>query len=155
MVSQETWTYINYALVAAISLLFIRRFFSASSDDGEMTTISEPLIYTKYTLQTLAKYDGVKDPRVLLAVKGKVFDVTPGKGFYGPGGPYANFAGHDASRGLAKNSFDDEMITPIKEPIDTLSDLTDEELRALDEWSDHFAGKYTEVGELVSQGKED
>ena len=33
---------------------------------------------------------------------GKVFDVTGGASFYGPGGAYGVFAGTDASRGLAK-----------------------------------------------------
>ena len=30
----------------------------------------------------------------------------------------------DASRGLAKNSFDPDILTDINEPIDTLTDLT-------------------------------
>ena len=32
-----------------------------------------------------ARKEGVKQKRVLLAVNGKVFDVTRGKDFYGPG----------------------------------------------------------------------
>jgi membrane-associated progesterone receptor component len=65
-------------------------------------------------------------------------------------GPYGNFAGHDASRGLAKGSFDLEMITPIDQPIDTLSDLTEEEWAALNDWEAHFANKYECIGELIS-----
>lgn len=84
-----------------------------------------------------------------LAVKGRVYDVSAGKSFYGPGGPYENFAGRDASRGLAKGRFDDEMIT--EDGIDTLEDLEESEKRALDEWVGHFEGKYTVVGELVEK----
>lgn len=38
-----------------------------------------------FTLAELMEYDGTKNPRILMAVNGKVFDVTRGKKFYGPG----------------------------------------------------------------------
>lgn len=38
-----------------------------------------------FTLAELRPYDGVRDPRILMAVNGKVFDVTRAKKFYGPG----------------------------------------------------------------------
>ena len=38
------------------------------------------------TLTELAKYDGTgEDGRVLVGVLGKIYDVTKGKRFYGPG----------------------------------------------------------------------
>ena len=84
-----------------------------------------------------------------MAVNGSVYDVTQGQSFYGPGrrlkwmkqdidkiigGPYANFAGHDASRGLAKNSFDKEMMVDPYGPIDKLEDLAADEWESLREW---------------------
>lgn len=45
------------------------------------------VIYQKYTPKTLEKYNGKDDPRILLAIKGTVFDVTQGRSFYGPGPP--------------------------------------------------------------------
>lgn len=45
----------------------------------------EPLKKRDFTPQELVEYDGVKNKRVLLAVNSKVFDVTRGKDFYGPG----------------------------------------------------------------------
>ena len=78
---------------------------------------------------------------VYLAVRGKVFDVTPGKNFYGPGGPYENFAGRDASRGLACGSFDEDMLTKdLYGPLDDLSGLGQDEMHALQEWEDRFTG---------------
>jgi len=50
------------------------------------------------------------------------------------GGPYAIFAGRDASRGLAKQSFEAEMLTPIDEPIDKLEDLSASEWENLRDW---------------------
>ena len=91
--------------------------------------------WTKYTPRTLAVHDGTgpredngKPSRILLCINRKVFDVTKGSNFYGPGGPYGNFAGRDASRGMAKQSFDLEMLTPLDQPIDKLADLTPSEV---------------------------
>lgn len=38
-----------------------------------------------FTIAELKPYDGAENPRILMAVNGKVFDVTRGKKFYGPG----------------------------------------------------------------------
>jgi membrane-associated progesterone receptor component len=92
---------------------------------------------------------------VYLAVRGRVFDVTTGRNFYGPGGPYANFAGRDASRGLAHGSFDVSMLTEdLQGPLDTLSDLDFEQKEALQGWEERFIEKYLIVGELVPVGSE-
>ncbi|KAJ8873780.1 hypothetical protein PR048_024614 [Dryococelus australis] len=45
-----------------------------------------PKMRRDFTLQELKPYDGTgPDGRVLMAVNGKVYDVTRGKRFYGPG----------------------------------------------------------------------
>ncbi|KAA1470788.1 cytochrome b5 [Dentipellis sp. KUC8613] len=110
------------------------------------------LVFTKYTPKTLEKYDG-KNPdgggRILLAIQGTVFDVTAGRNFYGPDGMYGNFAGRDASRGMAKQSFDVEMLTPIDQPLDKLTDLTQEEIDNMKGWHEHFSNKYIICGRLV------
>lgn len=43
------------------------------------------LLWKKYTPKTLVEFDGQEGRRILLAIKGKVFDVTAGRNFYGPG----------------------------------------------------------------------
>jgi membrane-associated progesterone receptor component len=92
---------------------------------------------------------------VYLAVRGRVFDVTAGRNFYGPGGPYANFAGRDASRGLACGSFDEDMLTKdLQGPLDKLEGLGTDEMEALVGWEERFSEKYLVVGKLVAVGDE-
>lgn len=64
-------------------------------------------------------------------------------------GPYGNFAGRDASRGLAKNSFDKDMLLPLDGPIDKLEDLDEDDKESLANWAEHFEGKYQLVGKLI------
>lgn len=60
--------------------------------------------------------------------------------FYGPGGPYALFAGKDASRALAKMSFEDKDLNG------DLTGLGVFELEALQDWEYKFMSKYMKVG---------
>ena len=116
-------------------------------------------MFRTFTPRTLLPHNGRgpssgSDDResIYLAIKGHVYDVTPGRRFYGPHGPYANFAGRDASRGLALGSFDDDMLTAdLDGPLDSLSDLDDDQRAALDGWEESFRGKYLLVGRLVAQ----
>ncbi|KIM31461.1 hypothetical protein M408DRAFT_327663, partial [Serendipita vermifera MAFF 305830] len=80
-------------------------------------------VFKNYTPKTLEPFSGKDGGRILLAIDRNVFDVTNGRNFYGPEGMYGNFAGRDASRGMAKQSFDLEMLTPLDQPIDKLEDL--------------------------------
>ncbi|VFQ92188.1 unnamed protein product [Cuscuta campestris] len=63
--------------------------------------------------------------------------------FYGPGGAYAMFSGKDASRALAKLSFDPKEING------NLEGLCDSELETLLDWECKFMVKYAKVGQLV------
>ncbi|BGP25482.1 Dihydrodipicolinate synthase [Rhodotorula toruloides] len=110
-------------------------------------------VWRRWTTKELRGFDGT-DPakeggRILFAIRRKVYDVSSGRNFYGPGGPYAIFAGRDASRGLAKQSFEADMLTPVDEPIDSLEDLTSSEWDNLKDWEQHFSTKYILCGDLV------
>ncbi|KAF8127854.1 cytochrome b5-like heme/steroid binding domain-containing protein [Boletus edulis] len=107
------------------------------------------VLFQTYTPKTLTPFDGTDGGRILLAINGIVFDVTAGRNFYGPGGMYGNFAGRDASRGMAKQSFDTEMLTPIDQPLDKLEDLRPDEMYRPLGWIDHFSNKYVICGRLV------
>ncbi|TKY45158.1 Membrane steroid-binding protein 1 [Spatholobus suberectus] len=75
-----------------------------------------------------------------MAIKGQIYDVTQSRAFYGPGGPYALFAGKDASRALAKMSFEEKDLSG------DISGLGPFELEALQDWEYKFTGKYVTVG---------
>lgn len=99
-----------------------------------------------YCLDELCELDG-SDPSkpVLIGLRGHVYDVTRGRDFYGPGGPYAMFAGKDCTRALAKGSFDPQDF------CGDLRDLEREDLDKLEEWIELFEGKYRRVGRLVDR----
>uniref|UniRef100_A0A0D9VIT3 Cytochrome b5 heme-binding domain-containing protein n=1 Tax=Leersia perrieri TaxID=77586 RepID=A0A0D9VIT3_9ORYZ len=111
-----------------------------------------PVQLGEVTEEDLKVYDG-SDPEkpLLMAIKGQIYDVTQSRMFYGPGGPYAQFAGRDASRALAKMSFEQEDLTG------DISGLGPLELEALHEWEGKFMSKYVKVGAIkkiipVSEG---
>jgi membrane-associated progesterone receptor component len=102
----------------------------------------------RFTPKTLQRYNGTDQKEIYLSISGKVYDVSAKPEFYGPGSMYSNFAGRDASRGMAKNSFDVEMLTPLDKPMDLLLDLTAEEKQSLVEWGQFFESKYMCIGTL-------
>ncbi|KAJ2258763.1 Dihydrodipicolinate synthase [Coemansia sp. RSA 455] len=111
---------------------------------------SPQIRYKSWTKRELSKYTGADNGPILIAVKGKVYDVSLGRGFYGTGCAYNVFAGRDASRLLATQSFDDGMTeAELDAPIDSLQDLTDEDLESLDAYVGLFTVKYQCVGDLI------
>ncbi|KAL3234542.1 Damage response protein 1 [Nakaseomyces bracarensis] len=118
------------------------------NNGGSNGTDDEPIVEGKFTPRTLSRFNGHDDEKIFIAIRGNVYDCTTGRQFYGPSGPYSNFAGHDASRGLALNSFELEVVPDWDGPMDDLSDLTPQQLESLDEWEQHFKNKYPVVGTL-------
>jgi membrane-associated progesterone receptor component len=97
-----------------------------------------------YSLAEVAQYDGSDSTKpLLLAIRGQVYDVTRGRDFYGPGGPYAMFAGKDCTRALAKVSFEEELFTGSIEGLEA------DELEKLEEWIEMFEAKYRRIGRLL------
>ncbi|GAB0497094.1 hypothetical protein MMPV_008417 [Pyropia vietnamensis] len=75
-----------------------------------------------------------------------VFDMGAGGGadFYGPAGPYAVFAGVDASRGLAKSSMDAADVA-----VGGVDGLSASEMDTLTGWYTKYQSKYPVAGRLV------
>lgn len=94
-----------------------------------------------YTLADLQQQS--EDDHILLAVWGRVFDVSAGKEFYGKGQSYAIFAGHDCTKAFALTRRHEGLLDQ------GLEDLTEKQLRHLNRtyWETYVA-KYPVVGRL-------
>ncbi|KAJ5167900.1 Damage response protein 1 [Penicillium canariense] len=144
-------TPINLTLLSLVGVLLYWHF--RPKQPTTLPRAPAPIVFRTYTPKTLIEFNGENDRPVFLAVRGRVFDVSPGRHFYGPGGPYENFAGRDASRGLAHQSFDEDMLTKdLSAPLDTLEDLDADPLENLQSWEERFNEKYLVVGKLVAEG---
>ena len=98
-----------------------------------------------YTAEELATFDGSDATKpILLCVRGTIYDVTRGRSFYGPKGPYALFAGKECARAFALDSLEPGDCTG------DLSGLPEAKLRRLDEWIDTFEMKYGAIGKLIA-----
>lgn len=93
---QEIFTSpLNLTLLSLCLFLLYKIFRGDKPPDlGEVEPPLPKLKKRDFTLAELKPYDGLQDPRILMAVNGKVFDVTRGKKFYGPGNYWGN--GHRA-----------------------------------------------------------
>lgn len=142
---------INLILVAIITFLIYKIFSSRKPSPAPPAEPELPKLRKDFTVAELKAYDGNQpDGRVLVAVNGKVYDVTKGKRFYGPGGPYAAFGGKDASRGLATFS----VTANDNNEYDDLSDLSPTEMDSVKEWEMQFKEKYDFVGRLLKPGEQ-
>ncbi|MQK21486.1 cytochrome b5 domain-containing protein [Escherichia coli] len=109
--------------------------------EPEMQPLKPPVQLGEITEEELKAYDGSDTEKpLLMAIKGQIYDVSQSRMFYGPGGPYALFAGKDASRALAKMSFEEKDLTG------DISGLGPFELDALQDWEYKFMSKYVKVG---------
>lgn len=98
----------------------------------------------RLTPQQLAGFDGSDPSKPLyIAVRGKIYDVSAGRSFYGPGGPYAVFAGKECSRALAFMK-----VTP-EDCSDDLTGATEAQMQTLADWESKFVQKYGVVGLVV------
>lgn len=76
----------------------------------------------------LSLYNGTDpDLPILLAVNGKIYDVSASPHFYGPGGSYHFFAGRDATRSFVTGCFDTDLTGDLRgvEEMFISTDLTD------------------------------
>ena len=95
-----------------------------------------------FTLEQLSVFKG-QDGRILIAVRGTVYDVTSGRDFYGPGVGYSVFAGRDATRSLGK------MQISFEECNAGWDNLDETHMKTMLEWEAKYKTKYPVVGTVV------
>lgn len=93
-----------------------------------------------FTEEEVARHDG-SDPSLplMLSIGGTVYDITPGRNFYGPEGVYP-FAGREVARAFAL------LSTELSDCRDDLEGLSYLELENLREWTAKFDYKYRVLG---------
>jgi membrane-associated progesterone receptor component len=117
----------------------------------------EPDPPRNFTTKQLAYFDGKKEERsgedksVYLSVHGIVFDVSDGRNFYGPEGPYEAFAGHECGVALARMSFDEKDLDDLA----GCETLNFGEKTELEGWIEKFTyyRNYPVKGRLISDEK--
>lgn len=121
----------NPLLLMSLALLPVSLWFQHQSAVSEQVA--------SFTLMDLQR----QEDRILLAVWGRVFDVSSGKEFYGEGQSYQLFAGHDCSKAFALTLRQEGLLDQ------GLEDLTPEQLNHLNRtyWETYIA-KYPVVGRL-------
>ena len=141
---------LNLFLLGVCFVILYKIIRAHSVNDTKTEPDLPPLKNRDLTLEQLKELNG-QDGRILVAVNGKVFDVTKGKPLYGPNGQYSSFAGRDASRGLGTFSLNEGAI---RDCYDDLSDLTSSEMDRIKEWEMQFTERYQLVGRLLKPGEE-
>merc|ERR1712226_186040 len=88
--------------------------------------------------------------KLLISIFGRVYDVTKGHKYYGPDGPYSQFAGNDITYALATGCRTDECV----DKLDYETALSDKEQNEGKRWLSffHLHDKYPMVGKLEEGG---
>lgn len=102
------------------------------------------------TLEELAEYDGRELPGtngnapLFLSVRGRIYDVTAGAAFYGPGRSYHKLVGKDATRAFCTGCLEPECL------ISSVKGLTDLQQKEAERWVELYEhhDKYKLVGRL-------
>jgi predicted heme/steroid binding protein len=100
------------------------------------------------TLEELAEFDGRPLPdsderaRLFLAVRGRIYDVSGGATFYGPGRSYHKLVGKDATRAFCTGCLEPACL------IASIKGLSEAQVREADRWVELYEhhDKYKLVG---------
>lgn len=122
---------VTYALITWVPqmICYVKRQTKRIEEDEEPKTAKKQLEPKYYSVELLKTFDGTDGNPIFIAIKGKIYDVSERSDFYGPGAGYHLFAGRDATRALAKMSFE-----PSELESDDFDDLKFMERETLRDW---------------------
>eukprot|EP00578_Thalassiosira_sp_NH16_P004020 CAMPEP_0181135456 /NCGR_PEP_ID=MMETSP1071-20121207/32644_1 /TAXON_ID=35127 /ORGANISM="Thalassiosira sp., Strain NH16" /LENGTH=299 /DNA_ID=CAMNT_0023222069 /DNA_START=49 /DNA_END=948 /DNA_ORIENTATION=- len=152
--------YIILLIFTALGYMWINGGFQMNGsskqveEDEEEETPDPP---RNFTTKQLRHFDGKVNEKtddqkpVYLSVGGTIFDVSKGRDFYGPGGPYEVFAGRECGAALATMSFDEALLDDLS-ACDTLGVGDKAELENWHEKFEHYRC-YPIKGRLVPDTK--
>ncbi len=172
ILSGEDWrvTAVVACTVVCIAVMWVIAIRSDRLAKARVIDLDAPVQCGDITAEHMSRFNGT-DPflPLYLAIRGRVYDVTKGRDFYGPGvgedgggyytctkqsttlvtpnntgGAYAVFAGRECARALAL------MSTSAADCNDNLVGLTEQQLQTLAEWESKFQQKYGQVGQIVA-----
>jgi len=112
--------------------------------------LADPSLGLSLSAEELADFDGRQLPDsqerapLLLAIKGRIYDVSAGRPFYGPGSKYHRLTGRDATRAFCTGCLDPNCL------IASTEGLSEAQMREADRWVELYEhhDKYKLVGQL-------
>lgn len=119
-----------------------------ATDCSDRTTAPSDVTFTAKELEELGS--GKNGSPIYLSIFGRVYDVSAGEKFYGPGSNYAMFAGKDVTRGLCLGCKELECLVRSTEGLS--EGQIDEGKRWLSFF--HMHDKYHYVGSMESLDSE-
>jgi len=139
---------LKFILYATIFIVLMGKFITGSFlwEQDVLGSLKQfiPTNQRLFSENMLATFDGtVESKPIYLAIDGLVYDVTPGRATYGPGGSYHLMAGKDAARAYATGCFKDHQTHDIR-------GLSEKEMAGLTHWKKFYAEskKYSLVGRV-------
>lgn len=96
----------------------------------------------RMSLEDLTKFNGEEGSPLYLAIMGRIYDVSAGKAFYGPGRSYHHYVAKDATRSFATGCTQAECLVP------SLVGLSESQKREARKWLElyEYHDKYKFIG---------
>lgn len=119
-------------------------FQSPAEDTGSGSGVIKTGNHPIFTKEQLSKYDGTEESLGLyIGIYGRVYDVSSGRQYYGPGGTYSFFAGCDGTKAFVTGEFNEKGL------IDDVSEFDSRRLLELHHWLEFYEKTYHFVGKLI------
>jgi len=103
--------------------------------------------------------NGLDENPTLISIFGRVYDVSSGKKFYGPGGKYHSFAGRDVTRALSRGCLAESCLGSISSDLNVgryneYFNFTENEKTEGKKWLSFFEthDSYSHVG-MLNEGQ--